>query len=106
MGRTAVLACRGLRLVAMEQPVIQWDPELYRTVGLDPSCSKIVGVKSPAAFRAAYQPLAAHIVNLDAPGVCSPNLSRFPWKRIRRPIHPLDALDRWQGTTGSNRGNT
>lgn len=90
MGRTAVLAHKGLRLVVMERPVMQWDPELYRCVGLEPRDAKIVVAKSPAAFRAAYGPFAAEILNVDCPGVCSPNLVSFPWKRVTRPIYPLD----------------
>jgi len=74
----------------MEQPVIQWDPELYRCLGLEPADARIVAVKSPAAFRAAYAPVAADILVLDVPGVCSPNLRSFPWKRISHPMFPFD----------------
>lgn len=90
MGRTAVLVSGGLHLVVMEQPILQWDPELYRCVGLDPADAKIVVAKSPAAFRAGYEPFAAQILNIDCPGVCSPNLKSFPWKRASRPLFPLD----------------
>ena len=90
MGRTAVVAHGPIHIVVMEQPVIQWDPELYRCVGLEPAEAKIVAVKSPAAFRAAYGPLAAEILILDAPGACSPNLGSFPWKRVSRPMFPFD----------------
>ena len=90
MGRTAVLVTGGLHLVVMEQPILQWDPELYRCVGLEPTDAKIVVAKSPAAFRAAYEPFAAEILNIDCPGVCSPNLKSFPWERATRPIFPLD----------------
>lgn len=93
MGLTAVLKHAGIRLVVMSKPVIQWDPELYRSQGLDPATAKLVAVKSPAAFRAAYEPLAAKVIVLDAPGVCSPNLLTFPWKRINRPIYPLDEVN-------------
>ncbi|MBT4140503.1 MAG: M81 family metallopeptidase, partial [Candidatus Latescibacteria bacterium] len=41
MGLTAVLAHKGIRLVVMSQPVIQWDPELYRSQGLDPATSTL-----------------------------------------------------------------
>jgi len=92
MGLTAVLVHKGIRLVVMSQPVIQWDPELYRSQGLDPATAKLVGVKSPAAFRAAYEPFAQKVLVLDAPGVCSPNLKTFPWQRINRPIYPLDEI--------------
>jgi microcystin degradation protein MlrC len=76
----------------MERPVIQWDPELYRSQGLEPAEAWIVVAKSPAAFRAAYESLAGEILVLDAPGVCSPNLLTFPWKRVPRPMYPFDAM--------------
>lgn len=93
MGTTAVWTIDGIHLVAMERGVLQWDPELYRCVGLEPADASICVVKSPAAFRAAYEPIAHQIVNIDAPGVCSPNLASFPWERVSRPIHPIDTFD-------------
>ncbi len=93
MGRTAVVVSDGLHLVIMEQPVFQWDPELYRSQGLEPEDAKIVVVKSPAAFRAAFDPIAAEIFILDLPGVSSPNLLSFPWKRIVRPMFPFDGME-------------
>lgn len=95
MGLTAVLTHKGIRLVVMSLPVIQWDPELYRSQGLDPATATLTAVKSPAAFRAAYEPFAEKVLILDAPGVCSPNLSAFPWKRINRPIYPLDDISEY-----------
>ena len=90
MGLTAVLVHKGIHLVVMSQPVIQWDPELYRSQGLNPATATLTAVKSPAAFRAAYEPFAHKVLILDAPGICSPNLKTFPWQHINRPIYPLD----------------
>jgi microcystin degradation protein MlrC len=90
MGKAAVLDIGQVSLVVMERPVIQWDPALYTSLGLDPRAAQIVVVKSPAAFRAAYGPFAAEIVVVDAPGVCSPNLRALPYRRVTRPIYPLD----------------
>ena len=95
-GRTGVLQVGHIQVVVMERPVIQWDPELYRSVGLEPRDARIVVVKSPAAFRAAYAPLAAEIMILDAAGVCSPNLRSFPFVRVRRPLYPLDEFEDWR----------
>ncbi len=95
-GRTAVLDIGAIALVVMERPVIQWDPELYRSVGLEPRDAQIVIVKSPAAFRAAYEPFAAEVAVIDAPGVCSPNLRALPFARARRPIYPLDNIQSWR----------
>jgi len=90
MGRTAVLVHDGIHLVVMEHGVTQWDPELYRSLGLEPRDARIVQVKSPAAFRAAYQDIADEIIIVDAPGAASPKLTALPWKRLGRPIYPLD----------------
>jgi len=93
MGKTAVWVVGGIHLVTMERGVLQWDPELYRCVGLEPVDAKIVVAKSPAAFRAAYESFAHKIINIDTPGVCSPNLRSFPWRRVNRPIYPLDEFE-------------
>jgi microcystin degradation protein MlrC len=95
-GRTAVLRSGNIYLVVMERPVIQWDPELYRSVGLEPREAQIVMVKSPAAFRAAYEPFAAEVIMADAPGICSPNLRSLPFKNARRPLYPLDDIANWR----------
>jgi microcystin degradation protein MlrC len=90
MGKTVVLVQGGIHLVVMERAVSQWDPQLYRSLGEEPSDARIVQVKSPAAFRAAYGPLADEILIIDSPGISTPKLSSLPWKRLRRPIYPLD----------------
>ena len=46
-------------------------------------------VKSSIHYRAAFEPLASRIIEVDAPGLCSGDLSVFPYERIRRPIFPL-----------------
>ena len=95
-GRTGVLQVGHIHLVVMERAVRQWDPELYRSLGLEPLDAQIVVVKSPAGFRAAYEPIAAEIVLLDATGVCSPRLRSLPFKHVRRPLYPLDEFDAWR----------
>ena len=96
MGRTVVLDIGQVALVVMERPVIQWDPELYRSLGLELRAAQIVVVKSPAAFRAAYGPAAAEIMVVDAPGVCSPDLRALPYEKVRRPLYPLDDPLDWR----------
>jgi microcystin degradation protein MlrC len=95
-GRTVVLRIGHVYLVVMERAVRQWDPELYRSVGLEPRDAQIVVVKSPAGFRAAYEPLAAQIMVVDAAGVCSPNLRSLPFRHVRRPLYPLDQVADWR----------
>ncbi len=95
MGRAVVLVQGGIHLVVMEHAVTQWDPQLYRSLGLEPTDARIVQVKSPAAFRAAYQEIMDEVLILAAPGAANPDLVNLPWKNIRRPIYPLDPDIRW-----------
>jgi microcystin degradation protein MlrC len=95
-GCTAVLRCGQVFIVVMERPVFQWEAELYRSVGLEPRDAQIVVVKSPAAFRASYGPFAAEILIVEAAGVCSPLLRSYPFRRVRRPLYPLDEFDDWR----------
>jgi microcystin degradation protein MlrC len=47
-------------------------------------------VKSSVHYRAAFEPLAHAVIEVDAPGLSTSNLARFTFKNVRRPIFPLD----------------
>ncbi len=90
MGQTAAVQSGSIHLVITERPVITADPALYRAVGLDPTGAKIVLVKSPAQFRAAYQSIARAIISLDSEGHSPPNLRRLEWRRRPHPCFPFE----------------
>jgi microcystin degradation protein MlrC len=91
-GRTVVLQVGEIFLVLSEKPVYTWDEECYRSVGLFPREAKLVQVKSPGGFRPTYEPFARTIIELDAPGPTDSNLRRLPYKRVTRPLFPLDDI--------------
>jgi microcystin degradation protein MlrC len=95
MGRTVVLIRHGIHLVIMERPISQWDPQLYRSLGEEPSDARIVQVKSPMAFRAAYEGIFDEVIIVAAPGAANPDLRSLPWRRLTRPIYPLDPKTAW-----------
>jgi microcystin degradation protein MlrC len=91
-GLTAVLQMGEIFIVLSEKPVYTWDEECYRSVGLFPREAKLVQVKSPGGFRPIYEPFAKAIIELDAPGPTDSNLTRLPYKRVTRPLFPLDEI--------------
>jgi microcystin degradation protein MlrC len=95
MGRAVVLVCGEIHLLVMERGVSQWDPQLYRSVGLDPADARMVQVKSPMAFRAAYEGLYDEVIVVAAPGAANPDLVALPWQNLPRPIYPLDPETSW-----------
>ena len=90
LGRTAVLRVDGVRIVLNSERAQNYDPEIFRCVGIEPTEQKIVVVKSVVHFRAAYEPLASLVVEADGPGLTSLDHSRFPFKNVPRPIFGLD----------------
>ena len=90
LGPTAVLDVNDVKVILISYRWQTLDPEMIRFLGIDPLDHKILVVKSTIHYRAAFEPIAGEIIEVDAPGLSSSNLARFDFKRIRRPIFPLD----------------
>jgi microcystin degradation protein MlrC len=93
MGRTVVLDCDGVGLVLMERKAMPFDAEQLRSLGIEPADLKILAVKSAVAWKAAYGAIARRVIEVDTPGIGSANLGRFAYRRIPRPIFPLDPIE-------------
>jgi microcystin degradation protein MlrC len=92
LGPTVVLDVNDLKIILVSYRRQTLDPEMIRFVGIDPLAEKILAVKSSIHYRAAFEPIARAILEVDAPGLSSSNLTRFPFAHVRRPIYPLDEL--------------
>lgn len=92
IGQSVVLEVGGVDLILAERKMAPNDPEIFRRHGIEPTEKKILVLKSRGHFRAGYEPFAKEIIEVDAPGVASPNLKQFPYKHVRRPIFPLDDI--------------
>lgn len=92
MGPTVVLDCKGITLVLTTYKTMPFDLEQLRSLGIEPTDQKIIVVKSAIAWRAAYEPIAKRVIEVDTPGLCSTDLSRFNYQKVRRPIFPLDDI--------------
>ncbi len=95
LGRTALLGVDGVEIVVCERRVPVIDPALFRLVGVEPSARRILAVKSSVHFRAAFEPLAAAVVEVETSGLTPSDLTTLPYRRVRRPIVPLDPMVRY-----------
>jgi microcystin degradation protein MlrC len=59
-------------------------------LGIDPQQMNILVVKAAIAYKAAYSPVAGTIIDVDTPGLTAVNPHRFAYRKIRRPLYPLD----------------
>jgi len=90
LGKMARLVCRGVDIVVASGRTQVLDPQPFALHGINVSGCRVVGLKSSAHFRAGFDGIATHIVSTDPPGLSTSNLSSFPYRRVRRPIYPLD----------------
>ncbi len=63
-----------------------------------PRARKLIALKSAVHFRADYTPIAHQILEVDTPGVHSPNLFNYNYQKLRRPIYPLDPTTTYEKT--------
>ena len=97
MGPTVVLEVggrHGIDLMLTSYRAHPSDLQHFRSVGIEPTAKRILVLKSAAHYRAAFGPIATEVFEVDAPGICHPYLDRFTWTRLRRPIWPLDAIEK------------
>jgi microcystin degradation protein MlrC len=90
LGKMARLVCGGVDIVVASERTQVLDPEPFVLQGIDVTRCRIVGLKSSAHFRAGFSKIAKHIISTDPPGISTSNLASFPYRRLRRPIYPLD----------------
>ena len=97
MGRTVVIKTGGIEVILTEGRSQPLDAEVLRSVGIEPGDRKLIALKSAVHYRADYTPIAHEILEVDTPGVHSPNLANFRYENLRRPIYPLDPMAKWVG---------
>lgn len=95
-GLTAVLEVSDLQspssnfLVLTTYRQVPFSLQQLLSLGIQPQLQKILVVKAAIAYRAAYEPIAGRIIEVDTPGLTAVNPARFTYRHVRRPIWGLD----------------
>jgi microcystin degradation protein MlrC len=90
MGPSAWLRVEGVNVVvvtAREQP---YDMAFSRTLGIDCSKMKYICVKSAAHLRAAFEPTAGSIHNVDAAGIHTHRFEDLVFEKNGRDMFPVE----------------
>jgi microcystin degradation protein MlrC len=90
MGTSAWLRIGGVSVVvvsAREQP---FDSAFARTLGIDCRAMKYIALKSAAHFRAAFEPFAGSIFNVDAAGIHTHIFRNLPFRKRTRRVFPVE----------------
>jgi microcystin degradation protein MlrC len=90
MGLSALLKIDGTSVVvvtAREQP---FDMAFARSLGVDCKNMRYIVVKSAAHFRAAFEPIAGSIHNIDAAGIHTHEFQNLQYEKRTRPVFPVE----------------
>jgi len=95
MGRAALLEIGNVKLLVSEyRGVGGIQPEMYRYFGLDPAKARIIVVKTTGNFQY-YTSMMKGVIAVDTKGISGWDLKSFKFKKVPRPLFPLDDIGEW-----------
>jgi microcystin degradation protein MlrC len=83
LGPMARLAIGGVEVVVASKKVQAADQAMFRHVGIEPAEKRVLVLKSSVHFRADFQPIAAEVLVVAAPGANPIDHTKLPYKRLR-----------------------
>ena len=97
LGPSACVRLGGITMIVAPRRIQAADPAYFESFGLDIASFRTVVLKSRGHFRAGFDEYFGpdQILEVDALGLTNPVLGRFPFKRLPRPVYPLDPETAW-----------
>jgi microcystin degradation protein MlrC len=95
MGRTVVLDTGKVQIVLLSRHIEPTAQEMLQVLGIDPSRKTYVAIKSRVHWRADLGKIAREIVECAGVGVCTSDYGQLTFKKVRRPVFPLDPDLNW-----------
>ena len=89
-GLTTVVAVGDSLVVLTSRRQTPFSLQQLLSLGINPKAMRMIVVKAAVAYRAAYEPIAGEIIEVDTPGLTAVNPLHFEYNAIRRPLFPLD----------------
>jgi microcystin degradation protein MlrC len=94
MGPAVVLDTGAIEIVLISRHVEPSDLNCLASLGIDPMQKRYVMLKSRIHWRAGLGELAKAVVDCAGVGVCTSDYRQLDFKKVRRPIYPLDLPNR------------
>ena len=89
LGDTVALRAEGIDFIVHSARAQNTNPSIFSKLGIDYAARNILVVKSMQHFHAAYEPVAAEIIYVSAPGTLSFDFARLPYTKLARPLWPI-----------------
>jgi microcystin degradation protein MlrC len=95
MGNMAVIEGHGVEMVIVEYAGKVDDPSFLESLGINPREKKFIILKTSIPPLVSYKDVASKIILVDTPGWCYQDLYSVSYKKVPRPMFPLDPLMDW-----------
>jgi microcystin degradation protein MlrC len=82
LGPSACVELQGIKVLLASAKAQMLDLDLYRYLGVEPAQMKLLVNKSSVHFRAAFGPVASHILVAKAPGPMAADPGDLPWTKL------------------------
>jgi microcystin degradation protein MlrC len=93
LGNSALLNIEGVDVIVNSFPSQIHDREQLKLFGIVAEEMNVIVSKAFNHMRADLQPISRGLLYPDAGGIFSFNFQQFSWRKIRRPIWPLDDIE-------------
>lgn len=91
-GLTVVIDTGRVEIVVISGHQEPYDVNCLLSAGIDPTQKRYLALKSRMHWRAGYADMATAIIECAGNGVTTSDYSQIEFKRVRRPIYPLDPM--------------
>jgi microcystin degradation protein MlrC len=71
-------------------------PDVYRAFGIEPADYQMAVLKTASNFQF-FRPITSRVIRVDTSGPGQSDVRGLPWRRVPRPIFPLDPIGSWEG---------
>jgi len=91
MGPSALIQVAGVQIIVASRRYQNFDQMYFKSFDVDLKRSNVIAVKSAQHFRAAYGEMASEVVVVDdGNGITTEDTRARDYRRLRRPVFPLD----------------
>ncbi len=96
-GKTVVLDTGPVTMLITERTGAAGNvPDVYRAFGIEPADYKMAVLKTASNFQF-FRPISSQVIRVDTRGPGQSDVRGLPWRRVPRPIYPLDDIASWRG---------
>ena len=83
LGPTVLLSSNGVKVIVTSAQEQAADQEMFRHIGVEPTATPILALKSSVHFRADFEPIAAEVLVVEAPGPVALDNLTLDFKKLR-----------------------